>query len=397
MKWTEEQEKYLVNLKEKGLSWQEVADRMTERFGGRFRAEQCRSKWRMARSGTKQEVDPKEKHGYEFEKLKDGSHNVKQLIEISEEKLKDEKYVLNAHGYDPAKWELTRHRFSKWLHHNKQDGTKTLYSSQITVKPKENEFDWDEFLETIQKIPQAVKKPKHIPNEKRYLLIPLFDMHFGISDYEHYIPTQSKILRLIRKGHKETLLLIGSDLFHHNDHRNRTASGREIQHADMIQAWEDATKFYEPILSECIEHSGKVSVVFVKGNHDESLSWAFTKYLEARFPQVECDTSFKERKARMLGLNFVGANHGDKKREKDLAENFATEFPLEWSKARNRDVFVGHRHSEMVLDKGGIVIRRLPTRNKTDDWHEDMGFTTAHKRFQLFEYSERELESIHYV
>ncbi|MNJ52614.1 hypothetical protein D3C77_479590 [compost metagenome] len=99
----------------------------------------------------------------------------------------------------------------------------------------------------------------------------------------------------------------------------------------------------------------------------------------------------------MLGLNFVGVNHGDKKKEENLTENFSTEFPLLWSKAKTREIYTGHRHTERVIDKGGAVIRRVPTANETDDWHDDYGYTTAHKRFEVFEYAEDKVLRIHYV
>lgn len=50
-----------------------------------------------------------------------------------------------------------------------------------------------------------------------------------------------------------------------------------------------------------------------------------------------------------------------------------------------------------VEDAGGVLIRRMPTRNKIDDWHDDMGYTTAHKRFQIHEFTEDEQVASYYV
>ena len=98
----------------------------------------------------------------------------------------------------------------------------------------------------------------------------------------------------------------------------------------------------------------------------------------------------------MLGEIMIAATHGDKARKR-LNENFATEFPLEWSRATTRELFIGHLHTEEVIDKGGILQRALSTRNKVDNWHEDNGYTASHKRFQLFEYSRNEIEHIHFA
>lgn len=396
-KWTEGEREYLLQLRKEypnsKLSF--YAEKLTAKYNELFTPDGVRHyisrnvKEKMAQSAK---VGYKEKH----EIKPDGSHYSDRLVYMSEEEKKDITFILKAHGYDPETWELTKAESNIWNTNDKVHGIQTLYSSRITVKPKVNGVDWDKLIEVIKTVPAVTVKPKYIPGEEKYLNIPLFDMHFGISDYEHYKTTQAKVLNKLKNGYEEVLLIIGSDLFHHNDHRNRTASGREIEHADMSKAWEDAAKFYEPILHEALKTSGKVTGVFVKGNHSESLEWAFTKYLEARFPQITFNTEFKERKVHMLGNVMIATTHGDKARKR-LNELFPAEFPLEWSKAKTRELFIGHLHTEEVIDKGGLVQRALSTRNKTDKWHEDNGYTTSHKRFQVFEYSRNEIENIYFV
>jgi len=241
-----------------------------------------------------------------------------------------------------------------------------------------------------------VKQNHTATGEERYLNLPLFDMHFGISSYDTYKNTQTEILNLVETGFKEILIIVGQDLLHTDNFRGQTASGTHIGKIDMEKAWEDAARFYEPIIVEAIDKS-KTKIMYSKGNHDESMSWAFVKYLKGKFPQADFDTSFKERKVHMLGLNFVGVNHGDKKKEENLTENFSTEFPIEWSTAKTREILTGHLHHERVIDKRGTVIRRMPTANEIDDYHDDHGYTTAHRRFQVFEYSKDAVKRIHYV
>ncbi|NIK12859.1 hypothetical protein [Alkalibacillus almallahensis] len=409
--WNQDTIDRLFELKQSGEGFSEIAQTLSQEYNRRFTEVSVRRKYQRmnkhsqsASKPTKQASQQTSKQQQEptdyketVEINQDGTQTSDKLVELSEMDMKDEEAVLKAHGYDPVEWQISKATSSKWHHHNKQDGTKTLYASKVVVKKQREQFDFDKLIDIVTQTPQVTVKPKYINHYSHYLNIPLFDMHFGVSDYEHYKSTQAKILNLLNRQYKEVLLLIGSDLFHHNDHRNRTASTREIEHADMVEAWQDAITFYDPIIKEAIKRSGKVTAMYIKGNHDESLSWGFIKYLEAKYPHLEVDADFRERKVHMLGNNFVGANHGDKKKEKDLAENFATEFAEQWAKASNRDVFVGHLHSEWVLDKGGVMIRRLPTRNKIDQWHDDHGYTTAHKRFQVYEYTENDLETIYYV
>lgn len=388
----------MIELRQNKYTWKEIAERMTNEFGDEYNAEQCRSRWRNNRHKIVNEVDPIAKYGVKKKRdTKTGVEEVERLVAISNMEDADDKEVLQLHGYNPSKWTLISHEFSMWDHLNKKmDNPKTLYASRVKVEPRGNTLDFDLLLEKIKEVPKYhIEQPK--TENKTYLNIPLSDMHFVIASYEDYKETQSKIIQLIKRGHKEILFILGNDLFHHNDHRSRTASGREIEQGDIIQGWEDAKLFYYPLFEYALQHSERVKVMYIKGNHSETLEWAFVQMLKERFEQIEFDDEFKERKVHMLGLNYIGATHGDKKRMQNLTENFAVEFPSEWSKAKTRTVYTGHLHHERVIDKGGLILRQLPSGVKSDQWHTDMGYTTAHKRFLVHEFTYDKEKCIHYV
>src|SRR5690625_7804361 len=96
-------------------------------------------------------------------------------------------------------------------------------------------------------------------------------MYFGISDYEYYIPTQSKILHKLDNNYKKVVLIFGQDAFHNDDFHGRTVSGRQIDKVDMVQAWKDATLFFEPIIKKALENNSDVEVIYSKGNHSETV------------------------------------------------------------------------------------------------------------------------------
>jgi len=319
LKWNKESHNYLVELKlSNKYTWKQIAEQMTAKFPHKYTNEQCRNRWRTNRHKINDEINPKDKYGKKIKRNEDGTVEVDQLIAISKEQLKDDVYILKAHGYADS-WEIASNKFSMWNHHNKQDGTKTLYASKIRVKPKEEGFNWDELIDAAKQVPKAIIKPKYIPKKKdRYLLLPMYDMHFGVSDYKRYEPTLAKILHLLNRNYKEILLIFGQDAFHNDDFRGRTSSGREIEKVDMVKAWNDAVMFFEPILHEALNKESRVKVMYSKGNHSETVEWAFVQRLKARYPDCYYDDSLKERKVHMLGTNFIGANHGDKKNEKKL-------------------------------------------------------------------------------
>src|SRR5690625_6224562 len=95
------------------------------------------------------------------------------------------------------------------------------------------------------------------------------------------------------------------------------------------------------------------------------MACAFVKTLENKFQltdNIDFDTEFKERKAILLGKNFLGTTHGDKNR-RNLASNFSVEFPELWSKATTREVYMGHlrseEHTSELQSRGHLVCRLL--------------------------------------
>lgn len=423
--WTQEMRYELARLVQghtvnNRTSWQFIQEEMKAKFGEYFSVSSLRMQNRdyIAGERKKKVILPNEEDKL---KVSESTYNEKiefnngqwqsdRLIQMSEEQKKDPDFLLEAHGFDPCEWELINAKSSLWHQRNKKDQFNTsdkpvlLYSNKITVKPREEKsIDWDEIIENIQSnvAPYEIDSDYIDEPERKHLIVPLYDMHFPITTYEEYMETQQDIINLFENGYHQILFVIGNDLFHHNDHRNRTASGREIQHADMTEAWKMACDFYEPILTFAQRKAFGVEVVYVPGNHDETFAWAFSKYLEARFPQIWFDNQMETRKVTMVGRNMIGMTHGDKA-VKELPMLFATEFPSEWAEASNRETFIGHLHTEKTVTYGsedirGVTIRRMPTRNKADKWHIENGYTMANRRFQLVEYTDTETSAIYYV
>lgn len=334
----------------------------------------------------------------EVEIKNDGTQVSKKLVEMSLEQSKDPEYLLNIHGYDPAQWELTNAKSKIWNGFSDNRGIIQLYATSISVKPKVNGFDFNKLIEEIYNVPSFNVESKVGNNyENRLLEIPFFDQHFGVSDYEYYKPTQAETIEVIQsKRWKEILIIVGQDCFHNDSFRGQTSNNTPIEKVNMIKAWEDAKKFYFPLIEQAIENSSNVKLIYSKGNHDESFSWTFVQLLKQRFPSITVNDTFIERKCHTFGKIFIGITHGDKAR-KNLHNLFQVEYPMEWAIAKVREIHAGHLHVEDAKDYFGTMVRTLATRNRTDDWHSDKGFVGAHKRFMLFEYSESELKKIHYV
>lgn len=401
----ETQFRHLVRLsvakldKEHSMDWLEIK----EKFNLDYSAETLRKKaygWKdfieneeLEQLNSEEEITYKET----TEILSDGSHKSDKLLKMSAEQTKDVNYLLKAHGFSSTDWELVNAKNNIWNVYSKQDGAQTLYSSKITVKPKVTGFDIEKFLETAN----DTIVPVHIKEETRdgfgLLEIPLFDLHFGVNTYESYMSVRDKILSKIHsKKWDKIFFIIGQDLLHNNGFDGKTSGGTPIEKVNMDKAWNDAYKFYSELIDAAQNSSMSVEGSYSIANHDDSMSWAFVKCLEIKFPDVSFDTSMKVRKSLVWNDVFIGYAHGHKGSSR-LHENFLSDFGKQMAVAKVVEIHTGHIHQETAKDKFGVLVRTLSTKGATDDWHDSMGFVGAHKRFQLFEYSPDTLEAIYYI
>lgn len=270
--------------------------------------------------------------------------------------------------------------------------------TQAWIKQSATDSEWDKLLETIR---ENVKPEKIEPitgaSASGMLEIPLFDMHFPIGTYEYYKPTQAEIIQIIQsRSWEEINIIVGQDLFHTNDMKGHTVKGTYVGEIDVPLAWSDARRFWLPIISEAIKHSGKAKIIYSKGNHDACLAWAFVQELIARFPQIEFDDSMEPKKAIHWKRCFIGVGHcEDSNNPKDMFASFVCEFPMEFAESDVQEIHSGHLHCESV-DKG-MMVRRLASGVPTDKWNKDHSFNTAQKRFQIFEWEPSRLKAIYYV
>ena len=229
------------------------------------------------------------------------------------------------------------------------------------------------------------------------LEIPLFDMHFPQFDHRETFNRISGIL--LQQKWEQVYVIIGQDLFHNDDMRGHTSKGTRINKVDMALAWRMARSFWHGIISLALVQAKQVHLLYSKGNHDESLAWAFVQSLKEAFPQVDVDDSLQQRKVISWERVFVGITHGDYRMNKnsDLRGQFSIQFPAQFAAASVREIHAGHLHHEKSADIYGVMCRRLSHVGGADEWADDEGFIGAHARFMLFAYEPDRLKSIIYV
>ena len=268
--------------------------------------------------------------------------------------------------------------------------------TQTWVK-QHRDIDWKQIAEFLSKSVNTSKiEPTTLPGDTM-LEIPLFDMHFGIATMDTYRDELSEILGIISdRRYDQINILFGQDVLHNNDLRGHTASGTPIEQVDFVRSWKDAWEFFRIMIDKAIGHSKDVRMYYSPGNHDECASWGLFKALEVAYPQVFFDDSIEPRKCLFWRGCFVGFGHCEYTNKNSLLfQNFVLDFPEQFAAAKVREIHSGHLHRESIDE--GLMVRRLPSAVPTDKWSSKNGYVGAHKRFQLFEYSENRLKSMHFI
>lgn len=269
--------------------------------------------------------------------------------------------------------------------------------TQAWIKQATNDIDFAELCDVIRENANPINIEREIEDCDGMLEIPLYDLHFPLSDHKE---TLLNVKEIIRAKRRETVyIIIGQDLFHNDDMRGRTSSGRQIEKVDIPAAWRMAWDFYQDVIITSLKNSENVHIVYSKGNHDECLAWAFVQALKERFPRTQVDDSLKARKCIYWQECFIGITHGNNSNSKnnDLRSQFTIEFPWQFAGAKVREIHCGHLHHEREADLFGVMIRRLSRSGVTDEWSDDEGFIGSHNRSMVFEWTTGRLKAIYYV
>ena len=273
---------------------------------------------------------------------------------------------------------------------------------QAWIKQKATDIDPESFIKAIRESVAPVRYYKQdFEDADRMLEIPLFDMHWGVSFMDHYEPVLKDILDLINRRHWDQIVIpFGQDFFHNDSIVNgQTTRGTAIEKVDMMRAVREGRQFMYTIIDASLKQANEVHVLYSAGNHDRSISWMFMQVLLERYGDKIVDDSLEYRKVVKYGRNAIMFTHGDSRQAtaKNLAHIFPISFPEEFADSDVREIHAGHLHHERESDIYGIMVRRLSTGAKLDDWSDKEDYIGTHRRFMVFEWDLDKLRSIHYI
>lgn len=386
----------LAELASKGLSSKEIATELSETYNEKVGDRSVR---RVANSNGI-ELKQSNRNGYtperhvETERHADGTINNSKPIEMSEAQAMDDNFVMKAHGFDPEKWQVVNIKNSFWEQNSREDGKTKLYSSKITVKPKENAS-----IEAIIKQLTTDVKPYNIENKrvesKNNMVLPLADMHFGITkiaDLDEHLATMKPILQ---KGYDIFVIEQLGDLFHSSQMwSSQTMRGTILDEVDMVTAIQDAQLFFDFLIRNI--NANKIIIKQMGGNHSQNEEYMFMEYLKAKYPTVQIDNNIKYRDAYLLGNIGILIAHGDFAK-KGLVSLFPNEFKKIWGLSSQAYIHTGHFHTQKTTDEGGVLWQQFGTIKPNDKYEISNGWTMSKKTMYLMEYTPDALLAEYYV
>jgi hypothetical protein len=353
---------------------------------------------------------PIPRHKDEIEHHKDGSLSSTKLVEMQDEDAKNPHCILKAHGFEPELWELVSAKNSIWQAQCKSGATKTLYSSKITVKPLKNGLDYTKITEHFKKFAQEYKVEAVVPRQYEHgaeLLVPCFyDVHVGkLAEYDEtnnsydlniarermLNSVDSYIDRLKDRKFEKILYVVGSDYF------NCEYTGSTVAGTKQDNSCRYTTMFKKgvEILIEVIDRFAGIApieVLFIPGNHSGAASeYTASVVLEAWYRNstvVTVDSTPTPRKYRRFGKNLLAFAHGDSEKGR-IHSLMSIEAAEEWGKIGTegtKEWLLGHYHQEGVVEKDGVIVRRIPSLSGSCYWTHKSGYSSK-KRSMAFIYN----------
>jgi len=379
MKWTDEDKHQIAQLVTMGLSDSKIADHM-----GKTHAAVKHYRQRHI-------TDIKIEDSKEVTTESNGTQTATVLMRLKHEPDKSPRTMLMLTGYDPDKFDLISSQYKVYEQHSTEAGTVPQYSITVKVRPK-SDISVSELTSIINRDVKQKRLERTSGTLKRMLVVPLYDLHFGINSYDNMVPYLDDILTIIHSYSLQKIVIeLGGDLLHSDFLKTtQTVKGTQLDHVDMINAWKDAANFVQEIIESAIENSVVTELRAIGGNHDFDLQWSFVEMIKARYPQLAVFNPGSYRQVFSYGNVAIMMAHGDTAKAK-LSQLFANEYPDEWSSSTWREVHWGHFHTETVKDDGGAIQRQFGTPKPSDGYEVKNGHTMGQKTLKALEYDENGL------
>jgi hypothetical protein len=141
-----------------------------------------------------------------------------------------------------------------------------------------------------------------------------------------------------------------------------------------------AIRIIRHIIAAARRYHKKVHVIFLRGNHDESVAELINMFLAEFYaddPDVSVDVSPSYFRYFEYGQNLLGFTHGDKTKPERMPMIMAADMREAWGRTKHRLIFTGHVHHESRKDHYGVAIETVPVLIPNDAFAANAGYRSA--------------------
>lgn len=336
----------------------------------------------------------------------DGSVVANKLISLNQAQSLSDTDILTIFGYDPDSFNLNSFSYSAW---GKDKATgQPLVSAKIKISPVTNTVTTDDFIDAINNdvepvIPTSFQRQTSTNTTDQSLVIPLFDMHFGITDLEVAYTYLCHLEDLISdKQYRDVVLVFGGDTFHSDFMtKSQTAKNTQLDHVDNKQALADATSFFDDLIRIVNNHADHIDVLAVGGNHDYDKQYLWMYAMSIKWQKfAEFHLTTETRQYFQVGHVMLAVLHGDQALNK-IANLMSTENPSMWADSTARIALSGHFHKNVIKQVGdnddGVMLYQCSTIKPSDQYESDKGFTMAGHKLEVFTLNNHRIVGINYL
>ncbi|QDK48709.1 hypothetical protein DPH67_06265 [Limosilactobacillus reuteri] len=336
----------------------------------------------------------------------DGSAVANKLISLNQAQSLSDTDILTIFGYDPDSFRLNSFSYSAWGK-DKQTG-QPLVSAKIKISPVTNTVTTDDFIDAINNdvepvIPTSFQRQTSTNTTDQSLVVPLFDMHFGITDLEVAYTYLCHLEDLISdKQYRDVVLVFGGDTFHSDFMtKTQTAKNTQLDHVDNKQALEDATDFFDDLIRIVNSHAEHVDVLAVGGNHDYDKQYLWMYAMSIKWQNfADFHLTTETRQYFQCGHVMLAVLHGDQALNK-IANLMSTEQPQMWADSTARIALSGHFHKNVIRQVGnnddGVMLYQCSTIKPSDRYESDKGFTMSGHKLEVFTLNDHRVTAINYL
>lgn len=401
--WTDEQQKFLVELIGDGKTVRECVKLFEGEFGFKRSLESIKTKL--------ERLDVSYNQSARGAKWKETQERDSWVIESNDSRINCPEDALAKANVDLDVWEIEKIVINGWdVTMKLKDGNKDRpFRSQnqqikIVLKrkvPIDIENAVENLLNRLKEKSKVVKKFK-TPKSKnsRAFEICIMDPHFGMqclrpgADNDQtkaycaqiVLETVDEMIELAKAygPFEQVILPLGNDFFHINNEKSTTRGGTFLPDADgFYYTFIDG----EILAVEIVERLLKVAPVFIysiPGNHDFTTSFMLGRVLNAYFhnnANVVVNADESPYKFHRFGCNLIGYEHGHNVKPIRLAALMANECPEDWAATKHgyREWHIGDQHrkgsmSPITFEEQGVSVEFLPGITVPNNWHREKSF-----------------------